>query len=204
MSFQMGFCSISIERIEEAKQQWKDLTFRMIEGKQGLFRCRKQRRKAKQISMGKFIGISDRKTLNELLSKLQSNILPLWGTLTPIGLIEHLITTMEYTNGKKITVCNLTPEQIEIRKQAVIYSDAELPRGIKTPLSKEDPAVTMFETLPEAIAALNKELDAFEKYFETIGAVSVHPGFGELNYNEWVIFHGKHFTHHLNQFGLLA
>ncbi len=153
--------------------------------------------------MKKFIEISDRKNLNSHLSKLQPDALPLWGTLTPIALMEHLITTIEYTNGKKITVCNLTPEQIEKRKQAVIYSDAELPMGIKTPVSRDDPAVTTFDTLPEAVAALNIELDAFEKYFATEGATSIHPGFGELHYNEWLIFHGKHFTHHMRQFGLI-
>lgn len=150
----------------------------------------------------KFIDIKDRENLNSCLSKLEINTRPLWGTLTPISLVEHLITTLEYTNGKKITTCNLTPEQAEKRKQLVIYSDAALPMGIKTPVRKDDPATTTFATLPEAIAVLNKELDAFEKYFETAGAISVHPGLGELNHKEWCIFHSKHFTHHFKQFGL--
>lgn len=153
--------------------------------------------------MNKFIDITDRESINSCLAKLEMNTVPLWGTLTPISLIEHLITTIEYTNGKKVTVCNLTPEQIEKRKQVVIYSDAELPMGIKTPVSKDDPESTTFSNLHEGIIALNKELDDFEKYFETAGATSVHPGFGELNYSEWQIFHGKHFTYHFKQFGLL-
>lgn len=152
----------------------------------------------------RFIAINDRDNLNNCLAKLESTTIPLWGTLTPISLIEHLITTIEYTNGKKVTVCNLTPEQIEKRKQVVIYSDAELPMGIKTPVSKDDPEAAVFSSLPESIIALNKELDDFERYFETAGATAVHPGFGELNYKEWLVFHGKHFTHHFKQFGLLT
>lgn len=152
----------------------------------------------------RFIDITDRNSLNNCLSKLASTAIPLWGTLTPISLIEHLITTLEYTNGKKKAVCNLTPEQIEKRKQVVIYSDTELPKGIKTPVSKDDPEATAFSGLPESIIALNKELDDFEKYFATGGVTAVHPGFGELNYQEWQIFHGKHFTHHFKQFGLLT
>lgn len=150
----------------------------------------------------KFIDIKDRVNLNNCLSNLEINAVPLWGSLTPVSLIEHLITTIEYTNGKKITSCNLTPEQIEERKQLVIYSDTELPMGIKTPVSKDDPAATTFENLRDAIAALNEELDAFEKYFETEGITAVHPGFGELNYEDWCIFHSKHFTHHFRQFGV--
>ncbi len=142
--------------------------------------------------MKKFVDITDRESLDHCLSKLEINTVPLWGTLTPISLVEHLITTLEYTNGKKVATCTLTAEQIEKRKQVVIYSDAELPMGIKTPVSKDVPSATTFKTVPGAMAALNKELDAFEKYFEAEGITSVHPGFGELNYNEWLIFHGKH------------
>ena len=32
---------------------------------------------------------------------------------------------------------------------------------------------------------------------------SLHPVFGELNFEEWVLLHYKHVTHHLRQFGLL-
>jgi len=32
---------------------------------------------------------------------------------------------------------------------------------------------------------------------------AVHPFFGELTAEQWLLFQKKHFTHHLSQFGLL-
>lgn len=117
-------------------------------------------------------------------------------------MLEHLVTTLEYTNGKKQTTCTLSAEEIQKRKQYMIYSEAEIPMGINTPVQKTDPAATTYTGLAEAIAALNKELDDFHHYFKTEGITSIHPGFGALTYKEWLIFHGKHFTHHCKQFGI--
>ncbi len=66
--------------------------------------------------MNKFIDIYDRGNLNDCLSKLQVNTLPNWGSLTPLQILEHLVVTIEYTNGKKKTECTLTKEEIEKRK----------------------------------------------------------------------------------------
>jgi len=152
--------------------------------------------------MNKFIDITDRPALNQYLAQLQSCNIPQWGSLTPLQLLEHLVETIEYSNGKKHTDCTLSKEEAEKRKQFMIYTDAEIPMGIKTPKEEDGIPAAIFTGLIEAIAALNSELDTFEKYFAIEGAIAVHPGFGALQYKEWLVFHGKHFTHHLKQFGL--
>jgi len=154
--------------------------------------------------MKKFIDIADRAVLNNYLAKLHPGTVPLWGSLTPLQLLEHLVETIEYSNGKKQTDCTSSKGVAEKRKQYMIYTDAEIPMGIKTPKKEDDPPFATFADVPDGIAALNIELDTFEKYFAIEGATAVHPGFGELNYDEWQVFHGKHFTHHLKQFGLLV
>ncbi len=154
--------------------------------------------------MNKFIDVTDRPALNQYLSQLQPNTIPQWGALTPLQLLEHLVVTIEYSNGKKQTVCNLSIEEAEKRKQYMIYTDAEIPLGIKTPNKDDDTPAAFFPDITEAIAALNNELNVFEKYFAIEGATAVHPGFGELHHKEWLVFHSKHFTHHLKQFGLLT
>jgi oxepin-CoA hydrolase/3-oxo-5,6-dehydrosuberyl-CoA semialdehyde dehydrogenase len=51
---------------------------------------------------------------------------------------------------------------------------------------------------------LKSEIDDYEIFFENYpGAKPVNVTFGELNKEEWDVFHQKHFTHHLSQFGLL-
>ena len=53
------------------------------------------------------------------------------------------------------------------------------------------------EKLAEAIAA-------FESYFKDDGPkICLHPVFGELNFEEWVLLHYKHVIHHARQFGLV-
>lgn len=152
--------------------------------------------------MKKFIDITDRAALSNYLEKLHPGTVPLWGSLRPMQLLEHLEESIEYSNGKKHTDCALSKEEAERRKQYMIYTDAEIPMGIKTPKQLDDIPASTFTDITEAITTLNNELDAFEKYFSNEGANAIHPGFGALHYKEWLVFHGKHFTHHLKQFGL--
>jgi Protein of unknown function (DUF1569) len=153
--------------------------------------------------MKKFIDIIDRTAVKNYLKKLHPGVVPLWGSLTPLQLLEHLVETIEYSNGKKHTDCTLSKEEAEKRKQYMIYTDAEIPMGIKTPKQPGDIPASTFANVTEAITALNKELDIFDKYFSNEGTTAVHPGFGALHYKEWLVFHGKHFTHYLKQFGVL-
>jgi len=32
---------------------------------------------------------------------------------------------------------------------------------------------------------------------------ALHPYYGNLNYEQWLLLHSKHFTHHFSQFGLM-
>jgi hypothetical protein len=59
---------------------------------------------------------------------------------------------------------------------------------------------------PDIEAAINQlmtELNDFDRYFKETGVTAIHGGFGPMDYNEWVIWHNKHFTHHLRQFNLI-
>jgi hydroxymethylglutaryl-CoA reductase len=56
----------------------------------------------------------------------------------------------------------------------------------------------------EAVENLERSISHFEDYFkENVGKLTMHPVFGELNFEEWVLLHYKHVTHHLRQFELL-
>ena len=151
--------------------------------------------------MNKFINIHDRKLLNKILSGLSPKMKPLWGIMNPQQMIEHLIDCVRDTNGKTFAPFTRNKKEAESEKELMVYTDMELPRGIKASGVPEIPAPCVYKNLDEAIAQLNKELDDFENYFKADGRTAVHPGYGPLNYDEWVFFHGKHFTHHFKQFG---
>jgi len=151
------------------------------------------------------VDITNRAELNTLLNKLTEDTQPAWGHMNAQNMIEHLSNVLQYTNGKKQIAQRTTAEEGLKAKQAFIYSDAAMSKGLKSPLLPvEGPIRFEFSSLEEAKRHLIQELDEFESYHARHpDAEFVQPRLGKLNYKEWIIFHNKHFTHHFKQFGLI-
>lgn len=150
------------------------------------------------------LDITNRSEFNNLLSLLNEESQPIWGVMKPQNMIEHLALVIEYTNGKRTVAQRTSIEEGNAIKQSIIYSDKEIPQGLKSPLAGEGADPFRFSTLDEAKKNLNEQLDDFEAYFKNNPAATpIQPRLGALNHDEWVIFHNKHFTHHFKQFGLL-
>jgi hypothetical protein len=97
------------------------------------------------------VNIADRQELNTLLDNLTENTQPKWGQMKPQNMIEHLAKVLQYTNGKKEIAQRTTEEEGLKAKQFLIYTDAELPMGLKTPLlPAEGTAPFEFSSLDEA------------------------------------------------------
>jgi len=152
--------------------------------------------------MRRFIDVTDRKKLNLLLRTLRPETPALWGRMTAQNMIEHLIEAVEYTNGKRIAHLQFPAEWASKQRIDLVNSDFVIPEGV-TGYLPDATKTKRFEDLPTAIVELNNELDAFEDFFKTEGATAIHFEFGPMNYAEWITWHGKHFTHHFKQFGLL-
>ncbi|MBS1772784.1 MAG: DUF1569 domain-containing protein [Bacteroidetes bacterium] len=142
-------------------------------------------------------------TINTI-SKLNADTQPVFGGMTPQQMVEHLVTTIKMTNGKRHIEQRTTKEEGEKWKQGMIYSDMDFPMGLKTPLIPDGPVVYNYADIHAAIDVLRTELQDLETYFKNNpDATPTHPRLGVLNHKEWLIFHAKHFTHHYKQFGLL-
>lgn len=149
--------------------------------------------------MSKFININNREQLKRLLLLINDDTKPLWGKMKPQQMVEHLIESVENTNGKKVTTCDRPPEDAHRSKQQGVYTDNEIPKNvILGPLPDE----YIYSDIKSAIAKLMAELKDFDMHFKSPGTTSVHSGFGSMDYDEWLIWHGKHFTHHLKQFSV--
>jgi hypothetical protein len=150
------------------------------------------------------VDITNRKELNNILNKLSANTEAGWGIMLPQNMVEHLVKTLQYSNGKKEIGQKTTEEEGKQAKAAFIYTEVEMPMGLKSSLAGETPDPFQYPDLEAAKQQLNKELDDFEAYFDQHpAAVFVQPRLGKLNHQEWIILHNKHFTHHFKQFGLL-
>jgi len=147
------------------------------------------------------IDTDNRKHLEELFLKLQPNSPALWGKMKPQQMVEHLIDQVQYTNGKKEPFCEVSEEQAQIAKQINVYTAVEIPRNV---IFGEISDQLIYPDLPGAIQQLMTELEVFDQHFIKPGTLVIHGGFGPMNYNEWCIWHSKHFSHHLKQFKIPA
>jgi hypothetical protein len=128
---------------------------------------------------------------------------PLWGKMTPQHMVEHLILSLQMSNGKLNVECISQPENLPSLKRFLL-SERELPKEYINPYIGPDLLPLKFSDINEARSELEKEINNYEQFFRTNpDTKSVHVTFGELSKLEWDKFHLKHFTHHLEQFNLI-
>jgi len=126
-----------------------------------------------------------------------------FGIMSPQHMVEHLIITFKLSQGK-ISLPEKDPSHRALHaKQAILYGDMNLPRGIKAPGIGDQLLDLRYGSLEEAKDQLQIALENYHNYFvENTGTKHYHPAFGRLNYDEWSAFHEKHFKHHFGQFGI--
>jgi hypothetical protein len=139
------------------------------------------------------------------LNKLPSAATGKWGKMNGQQMVEHLSLIFSASSGK-INVTLATPEELLPKYKAFLWSDKEFKENTKAPSSliPEEPQDLKHATMPMALQELQDELDYFFDYFEThSGIATMHPAFGALNFEEWILAHYKHVVHHLKQFELM-
>ncbi|HOI28893.1 MAG TPA: hypothetical protein PLZ15_03965 [Melioribacteraceae bacterium] len=136
------------------------------------------------------------------LEKLSAETKPLWGKMTPRHMIEHLILAVRMGNGSLIVECFNPEEKISTLKK-FLMSSRPLPKNFINPLIGEDLLPLEYGSIEEALSVLKQEVDKHYRFFElNPDATTTNATFGDLNKDEWEIFHRKHFQHHLEQFGI--
>ncbi|MET3981334.1 hypothetical protein ABIB62_003856 [Mucilaginibacter sp. UYP25] len=150
--------------------------------------------------MKQLVEPANREALHQMLKKLDADAKPIWGNMTPQQMVEHMIDQVRYTNGKLTFVFDVPEDEAKQAKKKWIYTDAQIPRNL---ILGALPALNEYPNLQAAVAQLLQELKDFDKYFEPAGILVNHGGYGAMDYDEWLIWHGKHMAHHLTQFALL-
>ena len=138
----------------------------------------------------------------EILENLDENKVASWGKMTPQRMLEHLSDCIYMSCGIRNYELLIPEEKIK-GIQEFLYSDKEMPQNIQVPFAKEN--------TPLRNSDLELALDEFtmawvdfeEMYSEDPKKIALHPYYGNLNYEQWLLLHSKHFTHHFSQFGLV-
>jgi hypothetical protein len=137
------------------------------------------------------------------INLLKSNQNPLWGNMSAQHMVEHLILAVKMGNGKLKLECITPPDKLPTFKK-FLMSSRPMPKGFVNPVIGPDNLPLNYSSLDEAKSKLEEEIEDYHRFFEeNPDAKTMNVTFGELNKTEWDQFHKKHFTHHLEQFGLL-
>ncbi|MFN0048486.1 MAG: hypothetical protein ACKVOU_05130 [Cytophagales bacterium] len=138
----------------------------------------------------------------DLVSKISASQTPSWGLMSAQHMVEHLAHTVIFSTivvAKERTAPNKQQEEII---QTMLYSDAEFPQNLMNPMYKDGLPACKFPTIAVAHNQLVKNIDIFFRTFQQHpNGFSFNPFFGDMDYEQLLILHVKHFRHHLKQFG---
>ncbi|MBK8609510.1 MAG: DUF1569 domain-containing protein [Chitinophagaceae bacterium] len=140
-----------------------------------------------------------------LFKNLSGNTMGNWGKMNGQQMIEH-VAAFFYVSTEKIKFELVTPAEHLPKYREFLYSDKAFRENTKAPgnVIGEDALPLRYATMQEALENLEKSIAYFDIYFkDDADKKTLHPVFGALNFEEWVLLHYKHVTHHLRQFGLI-
>lgn len=150
------------------------------------------------------INILHQETVFKTIDKFEPHLQPIFGQMSPQHILEHLVLSLHLSTGKRKIEFKGDDEVAEKIKASLIYSDAEMPIGIKNPLLKGVLEDLVYNTIDEAKQALKNELVYFYNYkSDHPDAASIHPRMNVLTIDEWAKLHSKHFSHHFKQINLI-
>jgi len=143
----------------------------------------------------------DYNSISNIIEGFTKSTKPLWGNMTASEVIVHLQDTVIISlNRTKVEL--LTPEEKLPLYVKFLSSNQEMPKGYKVGFLVTNKASNDIEI--EVILKNHNEILAdFFKLKNDPDFSALHPIYGVLNYNQWVLLHQKHYTHHLKQFGLI-
>ena len=137
-----------------------------------------------------------------LLSKLNSDSKPQFGSMDVLEMIEHLTIGLELSLSYKEYHIKTPEEQIPAF-QRWLMTDKPFRPGSPMPKNFEDFQAPDGQDLEAAKKRFIEKLRFFKKTVEEDKDFwSVHESFGKINAEQTRQLHFKHINHHLTQFGI--
>ena len=140
-----------------------------------------------------------------LIKDLPADAIGKWGKMNGQQNVEHVTGFFRVSTGK-LKFPLVTPVEHLPKYKEFLFSEMEFRENTKAPVSvlPEEPMPIRKASMNEALEELQNEIKDFVDFFKNNpGVKTSHPVFGDLNFEEWVLLHYKHVTHHLKQFDLV-
>jgi oxepin-CoA hydrolase/3-oxo-5,6-dehydrosuberyl-CoA semialdehyde dehydrogenase len=138
-----------------------------------------------------------------LLHSIPEEAAPVFGKMNPRQMTEHLLESLNQSNGT-LRVAVITPEEKLPGLKTFLLSDKSFRPETAHPLLPKLPSPPQLPSYDAAKEGVEIALYGFfERFSSREHETENHQVFGPLNYEEWVIMHYKHLTHHLRQFAAL-
>lgn len=144
-----------------------------------------------------------RMSFPKLVERLSPDTPALWGKMNVQQTIEH-VTGFFKVSTNQLHFPLVTPEEHLPKFKEFLLSDKQFRENTQAPVLPEEPLPVQERDLSTAVTKMKQSIEEFFHYFEADTSLkTTHPVFGPLNFDEWVLLHYKHVTHHARQFGLL-
>jgi len=125
-----------------------------------------------------------------------------WGKMNAQQMVEHVAGFFRISTDKLKFPFVTPPEQLS-KFRAFLLSEKEFRENTKAPVLPDEPFPVRYSAMDESVTDLEKQVQYFFEYFSNDSEKrTLHPVFGELNFEEWIQLHHKHVKHHLKQFGV--
>lgn len=139
-----------------------------------------------------------------LMKKLNKDMKPKFGIMTPQHMVEHLIITIKSTAKKYDLERENPPNKRQAGFKRFISKGCVIEHRPHEKTIADLPPLK-YDSLEEAVAEIPNAVQRFYSMWENESAdyIPYNPFMGELTFEELEIFHYNHFRYHLWQFGLL-
>lgn len=150
--------------------------------------------------------IFEKEKIATLLDQLHPDTPARWGMMSPQHMVEHLRAMMhDFLHRPEKFKLELPEEKVPRAKATLHDLSREMPQNFKTTFLPQDSLSPLeFKDLSTAKAKLFEQIELFHQFWtDNPSATRLHPFFGELDHEHWLLVNNKHFYHHFKQFGLV-
>jgi oxepin-CoA hydrolase/3-oxo-5,6-dehydrosuberyl-CoA semialdehyde dehydrogenase len=139
------------------------------------------------------------------LQQLHADAIAKWGKMNAQQMVEHLIDFIDLS-VEKIHFPLAVPEEDLPKYKTFLMSEKPFRENTKAPATVlgENPLPAKLNSLQSAVHQLKISVSDFFSFFAKYpDKKTLHPAFGWLNFEQWLMLHYKHISHHLRQFELI-